>query len=207
MRLFLADRTPRNATKSHGETAKAFPPQLPPTSLPRPLDSHAAVTGESRPMTRYLLALSLLLCSAAAAHAQAVPVYVFTQADPSGLVDDSTAERVTAVADIKARLAKNASVRVVETLETARVAVEVLRTGAEDRGDRSVTTAVTSGGLTVVNPGTTVYRFSGHARLTSGTFSTNLESSIGPFGRSYGENLGRKIEDWIKKNAKALGIQ
>jgi hypothetical protein len=159
-------------------------------------------------MTRLVtLAALAIACVVADANAQTVPVYVFTQADASGLVDDSTAERVKAVADIKSRLSKNKAVLVVETSETARVAVEVLATGAEDRGDRSVTTAVTSGGLTVVSPGTTVYRFTGRARLTSGTFSTDLSSSLGPFGRSYGENLGRKIEDWIGKNAKILGIQ
>jgi hypothetical protein len=41
------------------------------------------------------------------------------------------------------------------------------------------------------------------AELIYGNTLTHLDASIGPFGRTYGENLGRKVEDWLKKHPEA----
>jgi hypothetical protein len=135
-----------------------------------------------------------------------VRFHVFTQADPSGLLDEAGEERVKAVADIKARLSKNPQIELVDRREDARVTVEVLSAGAEDGGQGSSLVVPVDGAAIVTAPGKK-FEFVGRARLTSGTFTTNLESSVGPFGRSYGENLARKVEDWMKKNGAALGTQ
>lgn len=151
-----------------------------------------------------LLCLSLVGCGAVAFAAGSVSVHVFTAHDPSGLTDDATASRLTAVEDIKKRLRKNADVTLVDDPSAAKVQIEVISAGAEAGTNRTVATTTVVAGTAITNPGTALPDYVGRATITSGTFKTNIESSLGPFGRTYGENLARKFEDWLKKNAKAL---
>jgi len=54
----------------------------------------------------------------------------------------------------------------------------------------------------VTNQGGKVLDYRARATITKGTYRTAIDASLGPFNRSYGENLGRKFEDWIKKDGK-----
>ena len=158
---------------------------------------------------KMILGLALVVMGIAApvvAQGQ-VAVYVHTAHDPSGLTDEATTERLKAVADMKKRLAKNGDVRLVDTPDAARISVEVVNAGAEKGDNKTVTTTKVVAGVAITQGGDAMWDFVGRANITSGTFKTTIESSIGPFGRSYGENLGRKFDDWLKKNLKALQAQ
>lgn len=147
-----------------------------------------------------VVALSgLLVCAA-----ESVTVHVFTAHDASGLTDDATAARLKAVEDMKTRLAKNRNVTLVEDPAAAKIAIEVTGAGAEEGKNRTVATTTVVAGTAITNPGTALPDYVGRAIITSGTFKTTIESSLGPFGRTYGENLARKFEEWLKKNAAVL---
>lgn len=151
-----------------------------------------------------ILAAAVVLSAPVALAAESVKVHVFTAHDPSGLTDEPTAARLKAVEDIKKRLAKNSDVTLVDDPSAAQVAIEVTSAGAEEGRNRTVATTTVVAGTAITNPGTALPDYVGRATITSGTFKTVIESSLGPFGRTYGENLARKFEEWFKKNAKAL---
>lgn len=156
-------------------------------------------------MIRLTAALLVVLFTAAPALAadDKIRIAVVTVADPSGLVDKPTEERLKAVADMKKRLSANKDVAIVERREEAQAVIEVMQAGAEEGGP-GISTVHAIGSVAVVTPPAKTWEFVGRATLTSGTFTTNFEASIGPFGRTYGENLARKVEDWLKKNVSAL---
>ena len=99
-------------------------------------------------------------------------------------------------------------VTLAESAESATIVVTVTSAGAEDTGQKSPTTIQRGvfGGVTATE-GVPLKKFAGRATLQHGPMLYHLESSIGPFGRTYGENLGRKVEDWLKKNSKSLNAR
>lgn len=136
--------------------------------------------------------------------AEPVAVHVFTVHDQTGLTDDATTERVKAVDDIKKRLTKNTAVRLVDDPAAAKVVIEVTSAGQEEGTQQTVATTSVVAGVAVTHPSSKLPAYVGRATISSGTFKTNIDASIGPFNRTYGENLARKFEDWLKKNAAAL---
>lgn len=156
---------------------------------------------------RHILAIVVLLALSSGAAAQApapVRLHVFTQADPSGLVDKPTSERLKAVADMKKRLARLKTVQLVERADGAQATIEVMSAGWEIDGGRSATVAAPVGSATVITGGNPTESLNARATLRSGTFTTDFEASVGPFMRTFGENLARKAEDWLKVNIDAL---
>jgi hypothetical protein len=151
-------------------------------------------------MKPLFLAIVLALASSAAAQSP-ITVHIFTAHDPGGLVDEATTERLKTIPDVKKRLATQANLQVVETPEEARIIVEVISVGAE-----AITTTTTTvvGAAAISQPGAARWKHIARATIRSGTFTTNIETSLGPFGRTYGENLARKVEDWVKQNRAAL---
>lgn len=151
-----------------------------------------------------MIVLGLLLSAPVSAQTP-ISVYIFTAHDASGLVDKPTEERLKCVADMRTRLAKFRQVQLVDSPENAKISVEIVRVGEEDSSSQTVAvTNVVGKGTAITNPSHAVPTWIAHARITSGTYQSELESSIGPFMRTYGENMGRKLEDWIQKNMAAL---
>lgn len=149
---------------------------------------------------KLLIAAAFVIVAASSAHAQTVRV--FTPHDASGLTDKPTKDRMAAVEDMKKRLVKVKGVALVDA--DAALGLEVTSVGWEDAGKAIATAAPLGNGIVGVSPSTTLQELRGHVRLTSGTFSTEFDAGVGPFGRSVGENLARKVEDWLKENAAAL---
>lgn len=145
----------------------------------------------------------LALLIAAPATAQPVTARVSTAHDASGLVDKPTTDRLAAVEDIKKRLAKSKAIALVDG--DAKILIDVTSVGWEDQGAKTVAVAAPIGnGVAAAVPPASLQEFTGRVRVTSGTFLTEFDAGLGPFGRSVGENLARKIEDWLKQNATAL---
>lgn len=159
-------------------------------------------------MTRITFAVALsVFVIAATAMAQPVTVRVITAHDPSGLVDKATTDRLAAAEDLKKRLAKNKAVALTDHPDAA-VTIDVTGVGWEDRGARTAATAAPLGnGVVAAVPSTALQEFRGHVRITRGTFTTEFDAGLGPLGRSVGENLARRVEDWLKQNAAVLATQ
>jgi hypothetical protein len=132
-----------------------------------------------------------------------IHLYVFTPTDPSGLTDEATRERLAAVADMKKRLTQMKDVTITESADDATIRLEVISVGGEPTG-QTFATAVPIGGAVVISRSPPMAIFTGRVKLTSGTFTTEFDAGLGPFGRSIGENLARKVEGWLNKNRKAL---
>lgn len=132
-----------------------------------------------------------------------IRVYVFTQTDSSGLTDDATEARLGTVSTLKKFLAKNETVELVDDRDAAKVVVEITGVPKESIGT-SASTVAGVGRVGVVTPGQDLVVPTGHATVTSGTFRTELSSTAGPFGRTVGENIGRKLLEWVKRNSAAL---
>jgi len=156
-------------------------------------------------LTRCLVAALVVLPSVVFAQSP-IPIYVFTTHDATGLValEDTSKERTTAVADMKKRLAKNQTVRLVDTPEAATVTIEVVGAGMEWTRQGAAVTTYIGNGQAVTRQGPNTPEASSRAMLRSGTFETQIDASLGPFGRSYGENLARKVETWLEKNRATL---
>lgn len=153
--------------------------------------------------TSLLFVVGLALATPAFAQSR-IPLYVFTASDASGLTDKATQERQKAVAGIKERLANNTAVQLVDSVDLATVTVEVTAIGqAETTGTQSDTRRGVFGGL---QTDTTQKReFFDYATLRSGTYETELKAGVKLFGTSHpGEQLTKKIADWLKMNAATL---
>lgn len=151
---------------------------------------------------RYTLTFAFVLL-AGSAFAQ-TPIYVFTAHDSSGFTDKATEERLKSVDGIKSRLAKNKTVTLVDSADAAKVVIELTSVGYEDTGDSQSTTS--RGLFGTVNTTTQEKsEYSERATLKAGTYQTELQAGIKMFGATHpGEQLTKKIEEWLKKNAAAL---
>lgn len=154
-----------------------------------------------KPSATLVLALTLL---AGPAYAQTVRLYVFTAADPSGLVDKATTERVKVVDGLKQRLAKNKAVQLVNAATDAQVTVEVTSAQSEDTGSATADSRRgVFGGVTTETSKKS--EWIERAKLRSGTFETELSAGVKLFGKtSPGEQLTKKVEEWLKQNQAAL---
>ena len=145
---------------------------------------------------RFALAL---LCLSTVLHAQApVTVYVFTKADPSGLVDQDATIRASAVEAVTKTLSKSKIVQPVPTAAEATVQVEITKTDIVEEADHlsALNNALNGAHNSEVKKVT--YRV---ATLRVGEYTTELR------GRANAKNetgLSREVENWVKANAGRL---
>ncbi len=161
-------------------------------------------------MTRLALTLSMVVAVAVMPHAQkAAPLptlYVFTQQDPSGLIDKDAKARADSVAGITKALRSSKVVRVVTEKADAMIVLEVTRGGEVTEADSlgALTNAInaTSGGATSLKPkeAETRTRPVRYGTLSVGTYTTELYGQAYPWGAA----LAKAVEQWVKMNAAQL---
>jgi hypothetical protein len=151
-----------------------------------------------------VIAVVLVASLSAQKSADKIPVFMFTQIDPSGFIDFDQVSRSTVVKDAAFRLSRSKLVRIVETKNEAVIVIEVgSYTVVKDKADSlaalSNSLNALAGGLASLKPRVdeshkATYR---NSTLSIGDYSTELESE-------FGAALGERIEAFVKLNEEKL---
>jgi hypothetical protein len=158
-------------------------------------------------MTRIALAVvaTTFACASLLAQDTKVPVFVFTQLDASGFMDQAAKSRQSATVALAKELAKSKLARVVDRRDTAAIVVEVARLEdvKEDDAVASLTNTVNavSGGLNALRPRQEETKMMPHrfATVTVGEYSTEVHA------RAWKpQALASAIDQWIKLNQAKL---
>jgi len=155
-------------------------------------------------MKQVFFALTFALV-AATAHAQA-RVYVYTNSDPSGIVDDAAKGRADVVRDIVGKLKGKRAVTVVGDQGHADLTLEILSRGYEDIGAATASRIPGTG----VTQAYSNKRAAIHARLRSLNvdYSTEIVGGApGTYLNAWGSaagDLAAKVEKFVKENKDKL---
>jgi hypothetical protein len=132
-----------------------------------------------------IMALSVL-SGHGSAMAQAAPVrlHIFTTVDPSGLVDEFSKERTTAVEEITKRMASQRGVEIVQSPAAAQVTVEITQAAY----------------ASPPNEQTPEIR----ARLRAGSYEVELVGESRLRWKQCWNELTADLKAWLKDNASVL---
>jgi 7-keto-8-aminopelargonate synthetase-like enzyme len=157
-------------------------------------------------VTRILGAVLLVLTTATVGRAQDIPVYVFTQTNNAGFVDEGAKRRQDSVKDLRGWLAKKKGIVLVEDAASAVVTLEVLASAQAGTGEQRTTTRNTwLGGVS----GSTVEETAATLRTTLkvGDYTTEL---IGRNGQAFGawkeaaNAVAVQVDKWVRDNRAKL---
>ena len=139
-----------------------------------------------------LFALALVLQASSP-----VKVYVFTQTDPSGIVDADSKVRTAAVEGLTKTLEKSKALQVVTDPKDATIQVEITKTEIVEEKDSLSALNNALNGAHNSEVKKVPYRV---AVLRYGEYSTELKGKAAKNEAS----LARAVEGWVKDNAERL---
>lgn len=139
---------------------------------------------------------------------EAVRIFVFTQVNAEGFVDQPTKHRQDSVQDLRKALADKRGILVVDNEATADLRVEVLGRAYEPTGTKSTQVLPGAYGPQAKTSDDSIPVI--RARLTAGTYVLDIDSGTveAPFQslrwQDKAKNLARQIEKWVKDNRSRL---
>lgn len=131
------------------------------------------------------------------------PVRIFVFTAPAEFVDDASAARTDAMADLVRALRDKPSIVLAPQREEADLVLEVLGRTSEETGGETTTRGGFGLGpsLNTTQDHTTRIQ----ARLTAGTYSTDLVGDAGMRLRRFAaSDLAKKVERWVRDNRERI---